>query len=65
MGQQQITLEDVYEKVSKIEIFMSKMDQYLEDLEFARRTEEAYQRHEAGDFIELDEKEFLKEMKKW
>jgi len=36
-----------------------------EDLEFAKRTEEAYKRHENGEFISMDEKEFLKEMKKW
>ncbi len=39
--------------------------QIIEDLEFARRTEEAYQRHEAGDFIRKDAKEFLKELEKW
>jgi len=32
---------------------MKKMDHYIEDLEFVRRTEEAYQRHESGDFIEM------------
>ncbi|GBE19301.1 MAG TPA: AbrB/MazE/SpoVT family DNA-binding domain-containing protein [Candidatus Pacearchaeota archaeon] len=36
-----------------------------EDLEFARRTEEAYKRHERGDFIEMDSDEFLKKMEKW
>jgi bifunctional DNA-binding transcriptional regulator/antitoxin component of YhaV-PrlF toxin-antitoxin module len=36
-----------------------------EDLEFARRTEEAYQRHEEGDVIVKDYDEFLKELKTW
>lgn len=36
-----------------------------EDLEFAKRTEDAYKRHEKGDFISMDGDEFLKEMKKW
>jgi len=36
-----------------------------EDLEFARRTEEAYKRHERGDFIEMNGDKFIKEMKKW
>lgn len=36
-----------------------------EDLEFARRTEEAYKRHERGDFIKMNSDEFLKEIEKW
>ncbi len=36
-----------------------------EDLEFARRTEEAYKRHERGEFIQMDFDEFIKEMEKW
>ncbi len=36
-----------------------------EDLEFAKRTEEAYKRHERGEFIEMDSEDFLKEMEKW
>ena len=36
---------------------------FKEDLEFARRTEEAYQSHEAGDFKIKSSKEFLKELK--
>ena len=44
----------------------SSMSENLkEDLEFARRTEEAYKRHERGDFIQMDADEFLKEMKEW
>ena len=36
-----------------------------EDFEFARRTEEAYKRHERGEFIQIDFDEFIEEMKKW
>jgi AbrB family looped-hinge helix DNA binding protein len=36
-----------------------------EDLEFARRTEEAYQRIENGEGIEMDFDDFIEEMKKW
>ena len=38
---------------------------FKDDLEFARRTEESYQRHEAGDFKVKSSKEFLKELKQW
>ena len=44
----------------------SEMDKSLaEDLEFARRTEEAYKRYEKGEFIEMDFDDFMKEAKKW
>lgn len=36
-----------------------------EDLEFAKRTEEAFKRHEKGEFISMDFDDFLKEIKKW
>ena len=45
---------------------VSEFDKNLEeDLEFARKTEEAYKRHERGEFIEMEADEFLKEMEKW
>ena len=40
-------------------------ENFQEDLEFARRTEEAYKRHERGEFIKMDFDKFIKEMKKW
>ena len=44
----------------------SKLDKTLKgDLEFARRTEEAWKRYDKGEFIEMDFDEFLKEAKKW
>ena len=36
-----------------------------EDLEFAKRTEEAWKRQDKGEFVSMDAKEFLKEIKKW
>tara|TARA_Y100000310_G_C20539008_1_gene742283 strand:- start:588 stop:854 length:267 start_codon:yes stop_codon:yes gene_type:complete len=36
-----------------------------EDLEFAKRTEEALKRIEAGEGISMSSKEFLKELDKW
>lgn len=39
--------------------------QLKEDLEFARRTEEAYRRHEKGDLITMNWDDFVKEFRKW
>ncbi len=36
-----------------------------EDLEFARRTDEALKRYEKGEFIEMEFDDFLKEVEKW
>ena len=44
----------------------SDMDEKIkEDLEFARRTEEAWKRVEAGKGITMDFDDFIEEMKKW
>lgn len=44
----------------------SEMDRQLkEDLEFARRTEEAWKEIERGNCETMSTKEFLKELKKW
>ena len=51
------------------QIILKKADKFdkniEEDLEFAKRTEEAYKRIEAGKGIEMDFDDFIKEMKKW
>ena len=51
------------------QIILKKADKFekqlREDLEFARRTEEAYKRIEAGEGIEMDFDDFIEEMKKW
>lgn len=36
-----------------------------QDLEFARRTKEAYKRYEKGEFISMPADKFLEELKKW
>jgi len=36
-----------------------------EDLEFARRTEEAWKRYDKGEFIEMDFDDLIRKMKKW
>ena len=36
-----------------------------EDLEFAKRTEEAWKRYEKGEFKEMEFDDFINEMKKW
>lgn len=38
---------------------------FEEDLEFARRTKEAWKQIDAGKFIQMDAKDFIKEMRKW
>ena len=44
----------------------TEMDKRLEeDIEFARRTEEAWKRYKKGEFTEMDSKDFLKELEKW
>ena len=44
----------------------SKLDENLkEDLEFAKRTEEALKRIEKGKGIRMDFDKFIEEMKKW
>ena len=44
----------------------SEMDkQFKEDIEFARRTEEARKRIEAGEYISVDSENLYDEMMKW
>lgn len=51
------------------QIILKKADKFSKgiegDLEFARRTEEAYKRIEAGKGITMDFDDFIKEMRKW
>ena len=52
--------------LDKIIIKAEDFDENIEDdLEFARRTEEAWKRHQRGEFIQMEADDFLKEMKKW
>jgi len=44
----------------------NKMDEQMkEDIEFAKRTEEAWKEHEKGNFKTLEFDDFMKELKKW
>jgi len=44
----------------------SEIDEnFQEDLEFAKRTEEAWQRIEAGEFVSVDSEKLFEEMDKW
>ena len=51
------------------QLILKKMDDFdknlKEDLEFAKRTEEAWKRYDKGEFVSMDSKEFLKALKKW
>ncbi len=38
---------------------------FEEDLEFARRTEEAFERYEAGEFKEVEGKQFMEILEEW
>ena len=40
-------------------------ESFKEDLEFARRTEEAWKRHDKGEYTRMEFDDFIKEMKKW
>ena len=60
-----ISLEDIYKKLQSLELFMKKFEQLAEDLEFARRTDEAYERIEAGEYISVDSGNLISEMRKW
>lgn len=46
----------------KVEDFDKNIE---EDLEFARRTEEAYKRIESGEYISVDSDNLIEEMRKW
>jgi AbrB family looped-hinge helix DNA binding protein len=40
-------------------------EKFKEDLEFARRTEEAWERHDKGDFKRMEFDDFIEDFKKW
>jgi hypothetical protein len=65
MDQKQISLNEIYKVLIELKAKMQKMDQYIEDLEFARRTAEAWAEIDEGKGITVSKEEFLKEMKSW
>jgi len=54
---------------NKDQIIMKKVTDFdknlKEDLEFARRTDEAWKSYERGEFKQMEFDKFIKEMKKW
>ena len=62
MEQKQISLNEVYKVLLELRSKMNKMDQYIEDLEFARRTEEAWQEIDEGKGKTYSLKEFKKKL---
>lgn len=48
--------------LKKVEDFSKNIE---EDLEFARRTEEAWKSYDRGEFKEMEFDDFVNEMKKW
>ena len=62
-GDELLILKDDYrivlQKVKKL------TEEMKEDLEFAKRTEEAWQRIDNGEFIEMPADKFLEELEKW
>lgn len=62
-GEQLIIIKNNHQLILKK---ASAMDKNLkEDLEFARRTEEAWKRYERGEFKRSTAKDFLKDLEKW
>lgn len=59
---EQITLEKINEKLNELN---NKFEKFKEDLEFSRRTDEAYERIENGEYTSVDSDQVLEEMKKW
>ena len=65
MYQKEISLEDVYKKLLSIEASLKNLknvEKMIEDLEFARRTEEAWQEIAAGKGKTYSLKDFKKRL---
>ena len=58
---------DTTKVISKRQVVIPKnmREKFKEDLEFAKRTEEAYKRHERGEFKTISADKFLQELQKW
>lgn len=46
-------------------ILQKANERIIEDIEFARRTEKAWQEIDKGNFRSMSKEEFLRELKKW
>lgn len=65
MEQKQVSLNKIYKVLLELNAKMRKVDEYIEDLEFARETKEAWARYDKGEFKSLPADKFLKELEKW
>ena len=62
-GEKLLIIKNGYQLIIKK---ASELDKNMkEDLEFARRTEEAWKRYERGEFKSKNTEEFLKDLKSW
>lgn len=62
-GEQLLVIKNDHQLIVKKASTLEK--NLKEDLDFAKRTEEAWKRYEKGQFISLNAKDFLKELEKW
>jgi DNA-directed RNA polymerase sigma subunit (sigma70/sigma32) len=52
-------LRNLKEDIAEMKVVLS------EDLEFSKRIDESWERHDKGEFIEMDSDDFSKELEKW
>ncbi|MBS3075316.1 hypothetical protein J4429_02540 [Candidatus Pacearchaeota archaeon] len=60
------TIDSISREVMLLKKEFAKMKEFItDDLEFAKRTEEAWQEIDEGKCTRMDSEDFLKEIKKW
>jgi hypothetical protein len=63
---EQVSLDKLNMEVMALKKQMNEIQKFInEDLEFARRTEEAWQEIDEGKCRTFSKEDFLKEMEKW
>lgn len=61
-----MNINDLSREVMLLKKEFAKMKEFIrEDLEFVKRTEEAWQEIDEGKYTRIDSEDFLKEIKKW
>ena len=63
--EQEIDLKKMSEDLIILKRKVAELMGIKEDLEFIRRTEEAHQRIESGECVEMEFDDFIEDMKKW
>ena len=59
-------INDLSREVMLLKKEFAKMEEFMEEnLEFTKRTEEAWQEIDEGNCTKMDSEDFLKEIKKW